>query len=136
MNAVIELTGWGAFYGGIALLSLILAAGAIYFWRRRLLSRADAALLDSQRRFQTMADAIPQLAWIARPDGWIEWYNRRWYEYTGTTPEEVEGWGWQSVHDPQMLPTALERWKESLASGKPFDMVLPLRARTACFGPF
>ena len=51
-----------------------------------------------------MANAIPQLAWIARADGYIYWYNERWYAYTGTTPEQMEGWGWQSVHDPAVLP--------------------------------
>ena len=47
-----------------------------------------------------MADSIPQLAWIAKADGFIYWYNKRWYEYTGTTPHQMDGWGWQSVHDP------------------------------------
>ena len=51
-----------------------------------------------------MAESIPQLAWMARPDGHIYWYNRRWHEYTGTTPEQMEGWGWQEVHDPEVLP--------------------------------
>ena len=44
------------------------------------------------------------------PDGHIFWYNRRWYEYTGTTPGADGGWGWQSVHDPEVLPQVLERW--------------------------
>ena len=52
---------------------------------------------------------MPQLAWIANGDGFIYWYNQRWYEYTGTTPEQMEGWGWQSVHDPDELPRVLER---------------------------
>jgi len=54
-----------------------------------------------------LANAIPQLAWIAQPDGYIYWYNERWYAYTGTTPEQMEGWGWQSVHDPEVLPKVL-----------------------------
>ena len=70
-----------------------------------------AALRESEKRFRTMANAMPQLAWIARPDGHIFWYNQRWYEYTGTTPEQMEGWGWQSVHEPGQLPKVLERWK-------------------------
>ena len=70
--------------------------------------QAEEALQESEQRFRTMADAIPQLAWIAHADGGIFWYNQCWYEYTGTTPEQMEGWGWQSVHDPQMLPAVLE----------------------------
>ena len=83
-----------------------------------------------------MANAIPQLAWIAQPDGYIYWYNERWYAYTGTTPEQMEGWGWQSVHDPEVLPKVLEHWKASIATGKVFDMEFPLRGADGIFRPF
>ena len=63
----------------------------------------------------------------ANGDGYITWYNRRWYEYTGTTREQMEGWGWQSVHDPEVLPQVLERWRASIAAGEPFEMEFPLR---------
>ena len=89
--------------------------------------RAEAALRDSEERFQAMANGIPQLAWMAEADGHIFWYNQRWYDYTGTTAQEMEGWGWQSVHDPARLPAVLEGWKGSIASGQPFDMEFPLR---------
>ena len=46
---------------------------------------------------------------------------------TGTTPEQMEGWGWQSVHDPELLPKVLERWKASIATGERFEMEFPLR---------
>ena len=95
-----------------------------------------ASLRDSEDRFRTMAESIPQLAWMARPDGHIYWYNRRWYEYTGTTPEEMEGWGWRDVHDPEVLPSVLERWTASIASGEPFDMVFPLKGADGHFRPF
>jgi PAS domain S-box-containing protein len=98
--------------------------------------RAEEGLRQSERRFRTMADAIPQLAWIATPEGWIYWYNRRWYEYTGATPGQMEGWGWQSVHNPQTLPTVLQRWQASIATGEPFDMVFPLRGADGAFRPF
>ncbi len=89
-----------------------------------------------QEQFETLADSMPNLAWIARADGSIIWYNRRWYEYTGTTPEQMRGWGWQSVQDPDMLPMVLARWKESLAEGRPFEMVFPLRAADGTYRPF
>src|SRR5579883_2100153 len=98
--------------------------------------RAEAALRESEEKLQLLADTIPQLAWMARPDGHIFWYNRRWYEYTGTTPEQMEGWGWQAVHDPEVLPRVLERWKGSIANGEPFDMVFPLRGADGQFRPF
>jgi PAS domain S-box-containing protein len=86
-------------------------------------------LKASEELFHTMADGIPQLAWMARPDGHIYWYNERWYEYTGTTPAEVEGWGWQCVHDPGELPRVLERWKDALARGEAWEDTFPIRRR-------
>ena len=98
--------------------------------------RAERALRQSEEQFRTLADSIPQLAWMARADGHIYWYNQRWYDYTGTTAEQMEGWGWQTLHDPDTLPRVLERWMASVASGEPFDMVFPLRGRDGYFRPF
>jgi two-component system, chemotaxis family, CheB/CheR fusion protein len=98
--------------------------------------QADEALRESEEQFRTLADSIPNLAWWANADGYITWYNRRWYEYTGTTPEQMEGWGWQSVHDPEVLPAVLERWKASIAAGTPFDMEFPLRGADGVFRTF
>ena len=92
-------------------------------------------ILESEAQFRTLANAIPQLCWMANPDGWIFWYNDRWYEYTGTTPQQMEGWGWQSVHDPEVLPTVLERWKQSIDKREPFEMVFPLRGADGVFRP-
>ncbi len=50
-------------------------------------------LLEGEKHFQLLADFVPQLMWLANPDGWIYWYNKRCYDYSGTTPEEIEGWG-------------------------------------------
>jgi two-component system CheB/CheR fusion protein len=89
--------------------------------------RAEVSLRESEKRFRTLADAIPQLAWTAQPDGHIFWYNQRWYDYTGVSFEQMEGWGWQNVHDPLVLPRVMDKWRESLATGEPFDMEFPLR---------
>ncbi len=98
--------------------------------------RADEALQQSEAQFRELAEGIPQLAWMANADGWLFWYNQRWYQYTGTTPQQMEGWGWQSVHDPKELPTVMERWKSSIATGEPFDMVFPLLGADGVFRPF
>ena len=89
-----------------------------------------------ERQFRTLAASIPQLVWMAEATGYIFWYNERWYEYTGTTPEQMEGWGWQTVHDPDVLPKVLERWKHSIAKGEPFEMVFPLRGADGVFRDF
>jgi PAS domain S-box-containing protein len=96
----------------------------------------DTALQESEQQFRTLADSIPQMAWMAGPDGGLSWYNRRWYEYTGTTPEQMAGWGWQSVQNPERLPEVLEKWRESLATGRPFEMIFPLRGADGSFREF
>ncbi len=73
---------------------------------------------------------------MANGDGYIVWYNRRWHEYCGTTPEEMEGWGWQAVHDQDLLPGVMERWTSSVATGEPFEMTFPLRGADGVFRPF
>ncbi len=97
---------------------------------------AAAALTEHERQFRGMVDSIPTLAWTARPEGFIDWYNARWYEYTGTTPDDMTGWGWQSVHDPETLPLVLERWLASIATGQPFEMTFPLRGADGRLRPF
>ncbi|BAZ08372.1 multi-sensor hybrid histidine kinase [Calothrix sp. NIES-4071] len=86
-----------------------------------------------EERFRLMANSIPQLAWMANPDGWIFWYNQRWYDYTGTTFEDMQGWGWQSVHDPEELPKILTHWRNSIDAGEMFDMEFPLKGADGIF---
>lgn len=95
-----------------------------------------ASLRESEEKFRLLANTIPQLAWMADPDGSIFWYNQGWYDYTGTTLEQMQGWGWQSAHDPDVLPSVVERWKASLETGLPFEMVFPLKAADGRFRPF
>lgn len=97
---------------------------------------AETALRESEANFRTLADNIPILCWMAAAHGGIYWYNRQWYDYTGTTPEQMEGWGWRSVHDRGMLPVIIARWRESLEQGSAFEMIFPLRGRDGTFRPF
>jgi PAS domain S-box-containing protein len=98
--------------------------------------KAQARIEQSEGRFRALADNIPNLAWMAHADGSIFWYNDRWYDYTGTTLEEMEGWGWRSVHDPHYLPIVLKKWKASIKSGRDFEMVFPIRGADNVFRPF
>ena len=103
--------------------------------------RADASIdspspADQEQQFRDLANAIPNLAWIADADGYIYWYNDRWYEYTGTTPEQMKGWRWQSVHDPALLPEVMDKWKASIRTGSPFEMLFPLRGRDGKYRSF
>ena len=113
------------------------AKSALRARRRQYEARARLdALNESERQFRTLANSIPTLCWIARPDGHIFWYNQKWYDYTGTSPQEMEGWGWHRVHDPEVLEEVLQGWRGSLESGDPFEMVFPLRGADGVFRPF
>jgi len=109
---------------------------AVYFQDVTARRAAAAALAESERQFRLVADAIPNLTWTARADGFIDWYNARWYEYTGTTPDEMQGWGWQRVHHPDVLPEVMERWTASIATGAPFEMTFPIRGADGAFRAF
>jgi PAS domain S-box-containing protein len=93
-------------------------------------------LRESEQQFRSLANSIPTLCWSAWPDGHIFWYNQQWYDYTGRTPADMEGWGWQSVHDPDVLPDVTARWQAAIAAGTPFEMVFPLRGADGAFRPF
>ena len=100
----------------------------------RLAKERESDLTCAQ--LKALANSVPNLVWMARPDGWIFWYNDRWYKYTGTTPEEMAGWGWQSVHHPDVLPKILERWTHALKHGEFFQMIFPLKGADGLYRPF
>ena len=88
---------------------------------------------QKEELFRALVENLPELAWSAQPDGGIDYFNRRWYEYTGTTFEEVRGWGWQKVHAPETLPEVMRRLKHSIETGEPFEMVFPMRGADGVF---
>ncbi|MBA4150070.1 MAG: PAS domain-containing protein [Verrucomicrobia bacterium] len=89
--------------------------------------RAEEALRESEAQFRALADNMGPMAWMANPDGYLFFYNKRWYEYTGTTFEEMQGWGWQKVQHPGQLDRMLPNWKHALATGEPWEDIFPLR---------
>jgi PAS domain S-box-containing protein len=102
--------------------------------QRDCLSLLDVASDDSERALaRRLFDEMPQLGWTARADGFIDYYNRGWYEYTGTKAEETMGWGWESVHDPALLPAVLAQWKHCVQTGEPFEAILQLRRHDGAF---
>ena len=95
-----------------------------------LLRRATGAEAAArERQFRTLANSISQLAWMADGEGYIFWYNDRWYDYTGTTLEEMKGWGWQKVHHPDEVGRVVERIKVAFATGEPWEDTFPLRGK-------
>ncbi len=91
---------------------------------------------ESEVRFRTLADNIPNLVWMARPDGSTYWYNSRWYTYTGATPAQMEVRGWQNMINQEVLPMVQERWQQALSSGEPFEMTYFLQGADQVMRPF
>ncbi|GGC15300.1 hypothetical protein GCM10011494_37690 [Novosphingobium endophyticum] len=89
-----------------------------------------ARLQESEERFRLLADNMSQLAWIADPKGWIFWYNKRWFDYTGTTLSEMEGWGWRAVQHPEHVEAVTERFRAHIKSGDDWEDTFPLRSAT------
>jgi len=99
----------------------------------RTLREREAMLADSERRFRVLAEAIPVICWTADAGGWLDWYNQRWFEFTGQLPEEAAGWGWQAAHHPDDFLEVMRKWPHSIATGEPFEMEFRLRRHDGVF---
>jgi PAS domain S-box-containing protein len=91
-------------------------------------NQAEQALRASEQRFRQLADAMPQIVWTARPDGNIDYLNRRWTEFTGL-PQTVSNEGWSLILHPDERQQANQRWAASVESGAPFEMEMRLLDR-------
>ena len=84
--------------------------------------RVEQELRDSERRYRFLADTMPQIVWTARPDGELDYFNRRWFDYTGMTFEQTRGWGWELVLHPDDLQDCLDRWTHALRTGECYEI--------------
>src|SRR5258708_4835165 len=97
------------------------------------LERALDELKDSERKLRRVIDTIPTLAWCNLPDGSNEFLNKRWHEYTGLSPEESHGWGWQTAIHPDDRAPLTEKWRGLLVTGEPGEMEARLRRHDGVF---
>ncbi|HZR45300.1 MAG TPA: response regulator, partial [Candidatus Manganitrophaceae bacterium] len=72
---------------------------------------------ESRQRYQNLAEAIPQIVWTARPDGAVDYYNRRWFEYTGLSFEQAGVWQGQNVLHPDDFAAAADGWQKAIRLG-------------------
>ncbi|MDG5813567.1 PAS domain S-box protein [Chitinispirillales bacterium ANBcel5] len=96
---------------------------------RKRVEEAEYALRESEQRFRTLADNISQFAWMADRTGYIFWYNKRWYDYTGTTLEEMQGWGWTRVLHPDHVEGVVKKIQQSWDTGEVWEDTFPLRGK-------
>lgn len=92
--------------------------------------REEAALQESELKFRLIADAIPQMIWSTLPDGYHDYYNRQWYEFTGVPEGTTDGEEWNGMFHPEDQPRAWEIWRHSLATGEPYEIEYRLRHRS------
>lgn len=91
------------------------------------------ALLASEAKFRAIADTLPQMIWSTTPDGLHDYYNARWYEFTGVPEGSTDGKGWNGMFHPEDQPRAWARWKHSLETGEPYDIEYRLRHHTGAY---
>jgi PAS domain S-box-containing protein len=82
----------------------------------------EQALQQSELNFRTLADTMPQLFWTTLPNGYHDYFNSRWFEYTGMTLEQTQGWGWSHLLHPDDKQRCLDIWNESLHTGKDYSI--------------
>ena len=93
------------------------------------LKRALNAVAEGAERFETLANHIAPFCWMADPGGYVFWYSQRWYEYTGTTLEEMQGWGWRAVHHLDHVQRVVDKLSEHWVSGEIWEDTFPLRGK-------
>jgi PAS domain S-box-containing protein len=87
----------------------------------------EATIRKSESKFRTLADAIPQIVWTANPDGQIDFFNHRWFEYTGLTLEQSQREGWQLLIHPDDLDKYMREWRKALMTGDTYEMEFRLK---------
>lgn len=92
--------------------------------------RAEAALRDSEERFEAIANSVDQMIWSTRPDGFHDYYNDRWYEFTGVPPGSTDGEAWNGMFHPEDQDRAWAVWRQSLETGEPYHIEYRLRHRS------
>ena len=83
---------------------------------------AEDALADSEQRFHTLIEAIPQIVWSTDSQGRHDYFNLRWNEFTGLDAARVDGAIWETLVHPEDWPRVAAQWNESIATGKPYDI--------------
>lgn len=96
-------------------------------------ARGVAALRESEAKFRTIADAMPQMVWSTLPDGYHDYYNEQWYRYTGMPHHATDGDGWNGVFHADDQERAWAAWQNSLETGDPYEIQYRLRHRSGSY---
>ena len=99
---------------------------------RRVAERTEE-LRESEAQFRSLANSIPQLAWMANPDGSIFWFNQRWYDYTGATLDQTKGWGWKTQLHPDHVERVVEGIRQTWSAGAAWEDTFQLLSKDGSF---
>ena len=98
--------------------------------------RTTAALHESEQRLRQLANTIPQVAWMADANGWVHWFNDRWFEYTGITQEQIQENNWEQHIHPEDMLIVQDKWQAAIRSGQPYEVTARIRAANGEYRPF
>lgn len=94
---------------------------------RQFTSRAERTIFESEQKFRLLADTMPQMVWSTLPDGYHDYYNARWYEFTGVPEGSTDGEAWNGMFHPEDQDRAWATWRQCLATGNPYEIEYRLR---------
>ena len=86
------------------------------------LQRSEERIRISEGRFRQLADAMPQIVWTAQPDGSLDYYNRRWFEYVNLSPDAADEARWDRFIHPEDIGRAYDAWTKALQTGKQYQI--------------
>jgi diguanylate cyclase (GGDEF)-like protein/PAS domain S-box-containing protein len=143
--AAMGLGIWAMHYVGISIVGVV-AMGAIsflvlgsslaasFFDRFPALEKSDLGMAGGhQLYFRTLAEAVPEIMWTADPDGADDYFNRKWFDYTGLTVDQSRGTAWMAVVHPDDLSPCLAKWTNALRTGEAYDVEYRLRGKDGSF---
>jgi PAS domain S-box-containing protein len=98
---------------GVVITALIVLLAAV--------TTSSADRRRSEHRLRLVIDTVPAMLHSARPDGYVDFFNKRWLEYVGVSLEDISGWRWTDVIHPDDVEDVVDKWRSSVATGRPFE---------------
>ena len=122
---VLAVSGWRSFeHAGWVLFESVFLVISCLLSQRDMWEKAlkHAHLDATEKGFRQLADAMPQIVWTANPDGQVDYYNQRWFDYTGSTLEQTQGWGWKSVIHADDIDQCDALWSNAVSTGAAYEV--------------
>jgi PAS domain S-box-containing protein len=117
-------------------LTAFASLGLIVCWLSASRRRAEEALRENQQRWRSLTEALPQLVWGARPDGWCDYFSTQWTTYTGVGESDLLGWRWMAALHPDDREPTRQFWTESVAGRQPYDVEYRVRRSDGTYSWF